>query len=244
MGIEPMNQQKLLEFMEDKEGVQQILQRNGMDPRLLRSKAWETWISEEKLYNVLHQFWTTYRKEWDGPDVPIYILPTRPPSLFQRNDQPGAGFATRKEIFLFVKQQWNKDTLQALFVHEYHHTTRMQKRGDPIHFTLRDSLLMEGLAEYAVKEYCGESFVSPWSTQYDTKQLEKWWAQWIKPNLDLPRKDSLHQSLLQGGGGYPKFLGYAIGYEWVSRYAKKEKCPSKQIIYLPSNQFPDKLFED
>ena len=54
-------------------------------------------------------------------------------------------------MFLFLTPSLAEKELEALIVHEYHHICRLKILAKPYHeFTLLDSILMEGFAEYAV----------------------------------------------------------------------------------------------
>ncbi len=66
-------------------------------------------------------------------------------------------------MFLFLTPLEDEKELEALIIHEYHHVCRMNKITKPIQeYTLLDSMVMEGLAEYTVENYCGKNYNAKW----------------------------------------------------------------------------------
>ena len=104
-------------------------------------------------------------------------------------------------------------------------------------YTLLDSLIFEGLAEIAVLNYCGKQYTANWTKAYSLDQLKDFWKNAYESNLKINRNDKLHDQLLFGEKGMPKMLGYAIGYELVNGYIKKNKLSMKQSLKLSSESF-------
>ena len=106
--------------------------------------------------------------------------------------------------------------LKSLFVHEYHHACRLNAVQKPIDsFTLLDSLIMEGLAEHAVRDECGKEYAAKWNQFYDERRLVKAWHDIYRHYLHLKKTDPLHDRLLYGSHAGP-LTGYQIGYYLIN----------------------------
>lgn len=92
--------------------------------------------------------------------------------MFRQADKNGYSFEDK--MFLFLPANISDEELEALFVHEYHHICRLKKTGKRVlEHTLLDSIIMEGLAEHAVLDYCGKQYLLRWNSLYSTEALEK-----------------------------------------------------------------------
>ncbi len=106
--------------------------------------------------------------------------------------------------------------------------------------TLLDSLILEGLAECAVKELYGDQWLAPWLTNYTSEKVIKLWKSHFLPNLQLQGLER-HQPFLYGGE-FPPWIGYCIGYEIVRSYVRNHSSqlpllvPSQDI--LARSDFP------
>ncbi|RIW35271.1 hypothetical protein D3H55_07680 [Bacillus salacetis] len=195
---------------------------------LIKREAW-------KKMDILYK---KYRTLWKGPSVPIYIFPVQESRGFFSNGFKKSGVSFRDEIYLFISDDEDAKEWEALFLHEYHHCTRMNLlEKDPEQYTLLDSIIFEGLAEDAVKEYCGNQYVSDWTKKYSGYLLEKLWNQHFKNQLHLKRQEARHDQLLLGRGRYPALLGYAMGYYIVEKYRKKYGTAAKEMMTLDAAVF-------
>ena len=166
-----------------------------------------------------------YQKMWIGPDVPVYIFPFGQKRYPISKMQGGVSF--KDGMFLFLSSFHKEEkALEALIVHEYHHVCRLNKLRKPIQdYTLLDSIVMEGFAEYAVTKYCGEDYQSNWVSCYNDEELNYYWEKDVKKHLKSTRIDPIHDAILFGKGRYPHLLGYALGY-WLIENAGKKRCYS------------------
>ena len=74
-----------------------------------------------------------------------------------------AGVSFKNKMFLFLTPLQDEKELEALIVHEYHHVCRLNKLVKPLdEYTLIDSIVMEGFAEYVVTKYCGKEYNAKW----------------------------------------------------------------------------------
>lgn len=210
----------------------------GMEQRESSLKEIIERMEEQKWWEKIRYFEAKYKGEWGGEDCPIYIYPVSTKYLKSNKSHIAGGATFEEAVFLFLPtDQINGKKLEALFVHEYHHYQRLNKLSKKIEdFTLLDSCVMEGLAEHAVREYCGDKYV-----QYRTKlskeeALEKW-NKYILPNINAGKNSKIHDELLFGKGNYGKYLGYELGYWLVDRYQESHPFSTKKALSLHSNHF-------
>lgn len=197
-------------------------------------------LKEKKAWDKLNQIYQKYRRLWDGPTINIYIFPMEENNRrFMKDTRGRSGVTFPKQIFLFLSGVGDKEEWEALFVHEYHHATRMNLLKKEINdYTLLDSLVLEGLAEHAVLQYCGEDYVAPWCTSYQEKQLASLWQRAIKKHLHMTRSKARHDDILFGKHGYPRMIGYAIGYHMIAHYKKQTSDFSiSKTLDVPANTF-------
>lgn len=56
--------------------------------------------------------------------------------------------------------------------------------------TLLDTIILEGIAEYAVFERLGEAETAAWTSYYSEKQLCHFQDRFVKPHFELRRHDN------------------------------------------------------
>lgn len=177
-------------------------------------------------------FWTTssrffkkLKKEWKGPDVPIFIFPANYQNRSLRKDFNGkTGLAYRDKIFLFISSHTSEHELKALLTHEYNHVCRlshMNKTEEEM--TLLDTLVLEGLAEKAVLDILGHEHLANWTSIYTKDQALQFWKKCILPNKELKKTEQRHMDIIYGMYKYPKWCGYNIGYHLISTINNGEK---------------------
>ncbi|WP_370294364.1 DUF2268 domain-containing protein [Rossellomorea marisflavi] len=214
------------------------LRKQGMYRPTRQMKERFNELKDAGLWGKVSSFEKKYKRKWKGPDVPIYLFPIESRAGLFRSSTKKSGICFPDEIFLFLQTLENEKEYESLFVHEYHHCTRMKRLGKKEEeYTLLDSIVFEGLAENAVREYCGVEYVAPWTRKYSEGDLSEWYGEWIKPNLDLTRKDALHDELLHGKGKYPDLLGYAAGYQIIRAFVEKNGLNSVKAMGIPSSEF-------
>ncbi|MDX8346312.1 DUF2268 domain-containing protein [Rossellomorea sp. YZS02] len=223
---------------DDQQSFYQYLMKHGMyRSSRLASDTYEK-MKEKKLWDRFALFEQKYKRKWNGPSVPIYLFPVQEKRGMFQSSMKKSGVCFKDEIFFFVTDQEDPKEYEALFVHEYHHCVRMKRLNKKdAEYTLLDSIIFEGLAENAVKEFCGEKYVAPWTKEYEEKELAKYYEKWIQPNLDIKRSSPLHDQLLLGQKAYPKMLGYASGYRLVNQYGMKRDSSTNTLMGVPSSTF-------
>jgi uncharacterized protein YjaZ len=193
---------------------------------------YDLWKETEKIY---HQ----YKQKWSGPDIPIFLFPLEQSGgFFVRQDNAKSGVSYPDKMFLFVSKLEDLKELEALFVHEYHHVCRLRKLNKNMEdYSLLDSLIFEGLAEYAVLKNCGPNYLAKWCKRYSKKEMQIFWKAFIKEYLDLRKSEPAHDKLLYGGGKYPILVGYAVGFAIVEYYYNNQKYNTKLSFSLPASDF-------
>jgi len=197
-------------------------------------------MKQDKIWEQVESFFKKYRKEWAGPDVPVFLFPARS-NLLWRGQKSGLAF--KNMVFLFTPYELETADLEALFVHEYHHACRLHRLASSCNNTLLDTVVMEGLAEKAVEEYCGHDHLAPWITRYSDDLLQKLLSEFYQPNFKINNQDQEHRELLYGSRSIPRMAGYAIGYYIVDQYARKYKKKTRDMFALTSEKFLSGLGE-
>ena len=192
-------------------------------------------MKKQGMWEVVDKLFKKYRRKWNGPDIPIYIFPIAMKNqLFSGRQDVKSGISFKDKLFLFLSPLEDEREIEALFVHEYHHTCRINKQNKSIEeFTLLDSLIMEGLAENAVEECCGTIYRAKWCTYYSEKEILYFWKTLIRKKLHVKKDQKIHDQILYGYENFPKMLGYAVGYEIVSMYKSKNFFSIKESFQLP-----------
>ena len=148
-----------------------------------------------------------YKRRWGGPDIPIYLFPIgQQRSFFSRQEEKvKGGVSYPDKMFLFLSNRLTAQEIEALFVHEYHHICRLKMQKKRFEdYTLLDSIIIEGLAEYSVLVHCGRNYLADWCSMYTEFQIENFWDKYLNKNLNLKKSEKLHDDLLYGFGRIPK----------------------------------------
>jgi uncharacterized protein YjaZ len=211
-----------------------LIQFGMYRPNNLTKKTYHQ-LKKEKTWDKVEAFFFRYKQKWNGPDIPIYLFPIhhQRESVFKGK----SGLSFHDKMFLFLSPLQDRKELEALFIHEYHHVCRMKNRNKPLNeYTLLDSIIMEGLAEYAVMQTLGKEYSAHWISRYKDKDLSYYWEKYFSKNYHVTRKERLHDALLFGKGHYPDLLGYAVGYWLVNKYVQKHSLSIRDSITLSSEK--------
>ncbi|MBM7572623.1 DUF2268 domain-containing putative Zn-dependent protease [Aquibacillus albus] len=181
---------------------------------------------------------STLKKAWKGPDVPVFIFPSNFTSrVLQREFNGLSGLSFRDKMFLFITDKTTTKELLALITHEYNHVCRLHfidKTEEEL--CLLDSLILEGLAENAVRSLLGDKYIANWTKLYSDEEVKKHWKKWIKPNIDMKKTDRRHDILLYGKGNIPKSLGYNTGYHLVYSFLQNSNKSIFESLRLSSDE--------
>ncbi len=194
---------------------------------------------------VAQEHFLYLKKKWNGSNVKIYILPIDKRNKLMKQLGGRTGITFSNAIILFIDCSLSEQNLRALLTHEYSHHCRLLYTNEKEEtMTLLESIIMEGIAEYAVKEELGARANAIWTKMYDEVWDPSWFNRWIKPNLQVTGRKN-HYPLLYGSSrlGIPLWLGYYTGYKIVCSAMKTKKTTSEllqtdaQSIYEASTYF-------
>ncbi|MEK4231045.1 DUF2268 domain-containing protein [Solibacillus sp. FSL H8-0538] len=184
-------------------------------------------LVRQNVWGIVENEFARLKTDWNGPNVPIYIFP------ITNGEIPKNGIAYKDAIFLFVSIRLDEGELKALFAHEYHHVCRLHYLNTlTSEITLLDSLMVEGLAEYAVEALYGEQRLSPWTKRYSVDKVKEIWQSHFLPALKLKGLNN-HRPFLYGDerAGLPLWIGYCAGYRMVQSF-QENCCVKEQSILL------------
>lgn len=195
-------------------------------------------MEEQNVWRIVEKEYKILKKLWNGPNIPIYIYPIKKGSIgFGRNAHQKNGVAYKQAIFLFLSPEVSKKEIKAMFAHEYNHACRLNLFNmEPEKTPLKDSLIIEGLGEYAVKDLYGEELLAPWTNLYAFDQAVGIWKRDFLPSLNLKGLKN-HQPFLYGkkGSSLPKWIGYYIGFQIVNTYQEKNGPFKGNELYIKSS---------
>ena len=197
-------------------------------------------MEKRKVWELVNKEYKRLRKKWGGPKVPVYIFPIKLKGTGQgREPLPVKnGVAYKKALFLFLSKDLSDEEIKATLVHEYNHVCRLNYLDlTPSQTTLADSLIIEGLGEYAVKEECGSKWLAPWVALYPQEDAKELWENRFKPSLNLKGVKN-HQLFLFGRprSYFPKWIGYHLGFQIVDTYVKNHGPFPNSELYQKSTE--------
>lgn len=216
----------------------QLLRFGMFKPSRAAKNTFETMLKENK-WDKMREIYLHYRKKWDGPEIPIFLFPIEQSGgLFRSAERTKSGVSYQDKMFLFLSGNADEKEMEALFVHEYHHVCRLNKlKGKLENYTLLDSMIIEGLAEYAVLQNCGENFLASWCRLYSDQEIYFFWNQLLKKNINTKKKEKIHDDILYGNGRFPKLAGYAAGFSIVKDYYRSNPFSAAKSFYLPAKKY-------
>ncbi|HLS10490.1 DUF2268 domain-containing protein [Lentibacillus sp.] len=202
-------------------------------------------LQKRRIWQIVQREAKELQKEWTGPDIPIFIFPADPNNRKLRQEQNGkSGLTFSDKLFLFVSKTNTEKEIRALFTHEYNHVCRLSKYSKKeAEYTLLDTIILEGLAENAVRERLGDQYTAKWTSYYPDALLERICANLIMPNRDVPKSGRKHTQLLYGFGFYPKMAGYCAGYHLVKNYMKEKDVTTQDLLPVKSENIIEKTDE-
>lgn len=192
-------------------------------------------LRKKKVWQKAESIFAHYQRLWEGPDVPVFILPKS--EWRDEMDPVKSGVSFHDRIFLFLGEFEDEKELEALLIHEYHHVCRLTGLQKPMEeYTLLDSMAMEGFAEYAVRKYCGSDYNAEWTSFYPPEKLSHYWTTFVKEMIHIKRSHPLHDRLLYGLGRYPKLLGYALGFHIIMLQKERETWTPQDTFSLQAEE--------
>jgi uncharacterized protein YjaZ len=195
-------------------------------------------LQENKVWEIIKNEKQQLQKIWEGPNIPVFIFPSDTKNRKIKKDFNGkSGLAFNDKLFLFISKDTSDKEIRSLFTHEYNHVCRLFKfQKSEKDYVLLDTIILEGLAENAVRERFGEEFIASWTSYYSTDELEKIWNNLVQPNRNILKTDPKHQDLLYGLFSYPKMAGYSVGYYLVKKYIEANNLTSNDLLNTPTDK--------
>lgn len=222
----------------NKREIASYLNSFGMYKHLSNVNQWIEHMKKSQIYSYISSLEKRYRLKWNGPDVPIFIFPIDQTNRkIEREYRGRSGIAFHNKLFLFLSQNVHKGDIESLFIHEYHHVCRLAAvTKSEEAFTIIDTIIMEGLAENAVRETLGEEAVSNWTKLYGPDQCERFYQRIILPQKEMKRDHAKFNQLMFGTGFYPNMLGYSVGYHIVKTIMDETGIKTKQLLGMPTEK--------
>lgn len=172
-------------------------------------------------WSMLNDWATTLQKDWNGPNTYIYILPAKIVNAV----------CFQQCICLFAKGQLQPDALRALLTHEYNHSCRLNNFGLPE--TVEDYIVLEGLAQWAVRELHGEEALDHWATRLSYEEVFEIWEQ-----VNMDSIIDVYSILFGEEASFiPSHFGYSLGYRLIEQYVEQNKMSMKELLTLPTEEF-------
>ncbi|MBP1968471.1 uncharacterized protein YjaZ [Virgibacillus natechei] len=195
-------------------------------------------LKEKKVWHIVQDESQKLRKLWSGPNIPIFIFPSDTSNRKLKQDFNGkSGLAFKNKLFLFISNENKEEEIRALFAHEYNHICRLSKfKKSEKDYVLLDTIILEGLAENAVREKFGEEYLANWTAYYSNEELKKLFNHLILPKKDVHNQERKHQEILYGLRFYPKMVGYSVGYYLVKKYIDENNTLSKDLLSFPTSK--------
>ncbi|WP_172373312.1 DUF2268 domain-containing protein [Sporosarcina jiandibaonis] len=191
-------------------------------------------LEKQSIWKIVGQEYQLLKTLWKGPEVAIYIYPLNNVILNKKEQAPTKnGVAYKGALFLFLSGGLRVEEIKALLAHEYNHVCRLNYLGlESKKIPLKDSLIIEGFGEFAIKELYGEKWLAPWTDLYSFKDSIRIWTKYFIPKLNLLGTDN-HQVFLYGKARspFPKWIGYHIGYQIVNSFQMNNGPFNKYELY-------------
>ncbi len=226
--------EKLVPFFDKmkKREIADYLHSFGMFKHTSNFDEWIEQMKQNQIISYIKKIEKKYMLEWKGPDVSIFVFPIDQTNRkIEREYRGRSGLAFYNKLFLFLSKDVKRGDIHSLFLHEYHHVCRLSSVTKPEEeFTIMDTIIMEGLAENAVREKLGDHAVSDWTKLYEPYQCERFYQRIILPQKDVTRDSLKFSQIMFGTGFYPKMLGYSVGYHIVKTIMQKTGKKTKQLL--------------
>ncbi|ENH98187.1 hypothetical protein J416_01794 [Gracilibacillus halophilus YIM-C55.5] len=226
--------------------IQQHFIRHGLfSPTVHDKHMIQKWV-KRNYRRVVNKLFQKLRKQWNGPDTTVFILPSDERSHELREWFHGnAGLSFQDKVFLFVSTTASSKQLAAVLIHEYNHTCRLHylsKEDDA--FDVTDAILLEGIAEYTVRQILGADYGNQWLEKFSAQEAQTLWQKWIQTQQHITRFHPLHDKIMYGGGTLPKNFGYHMGYHIIRHYCQKHQCSIKQLLYTHNEDILESFTDD
>lgn len=218
-----------------------LLQHGLFYPDPLDKHTILTMIKRNYWRRVEEQF-VALKQRWKGPEVPVLLFPSDFTNNRLQEEFSGlSGLSYPDKVFLFISDNTSSNKLEALLTHEYSHVYRLHYNPSKDKtLTLADAIVLEGIAEIAVKKLVGQDYLSKATSLHNKEEAQFYWKEWIKPNQHLVKTNVQHDRLMYGGEEIPKWAGYNVGFHLVENYIEKNKTSLLELLQTPTNTIIEK----
>lgn len=85
------------------------------------------------------------------------------------------------KLFVFMISYIFDEEMLVVFIYEYYYVCRLKviNKFDEM-IILLDVMMMEGLVERVVEEYCGKKYLVLWINYYIIEEVKKMWEKYVK----------------------------------------------------------------
>lgn len=210
--------------------------------RIGKSKSKIKIISERekgKITDLILEYTNKFNKILKFRDVPIifFVFPWYPTEKLSKEMGGISAYAMyHGVIHLYVDlEKYSKQSLEETLAHELNHLKYYENFENMFELTIRDQLILEGLAECFRDEVIGGKS-APWTKNLSKKELEKA-IQDLQPYLD--KVDwNLHNEIFYGSKKWKRWTGYSVGYFLVKKCLGTIKKKNwENIMIMKSSHF-------
>ncbi|WP_117208456.1 DUF2268 domain-containing protein [Allorhizocola rhizosphaerae] len=130
-------------------------------------------------------------------------------------------------------------------VHEFHHQARYSNvTWDPVHVTVGEHVVAEGLAEAFVRELSGPQAMGPWSGMVTGEAFDRAyeittrdiWLEGMQHTLSYVLGDTSARKFGRDPRGIPDMAGYAVGLHLVDAHLAASGLTAAASTALPSKE--------
>lgn len=217
--------------------LQSLLISHGLfHPEDTQKKTLLKWVNQD-LWSTTEKHFKLLRDEWNAPDVKIIILPVDFNNPIISHAFHGVtGLSSSDNILLFLNHRIQDLYIKALLAHEYSHTIRLKNlHNQQDLIRLKDTIILEGIAEVITQRKYGVSFLSKDKVNEET--IKRNYLQRIKPHLSIRSNHPLHSFIMYGGDQLEQRIGYKVGTYIVKSWLKMHPVNLVTLLREPTESF-------
>lgn len=175
---------------------------------------------KQVIERVIYTMVKKCHKDLPHPDLPIFVFayPWFPSADNTVLFGGTTAFATYYTMHLFIDLgSYTRMSLEQTIAHEWNHLV-FYRYHSKHHYSLREHMVMEGLAEVFREEVLGGQ-PAPWALVLTKKEAQKQLGL-LKRNLNR-KSIKIYRGIFFGNKEYKRWTGYSIGYRLAKEFRKK-----------------------